>query len=125
ANPDDPDDLTFNAPTRPSELAALTDEQMFRLLQKMAFANRIDVYDKVKFEADGRLIAALTAFKSEAASAAERSDRGARRRRVATWVLVALTLAVAGHTIALLVDSSSGDDEPAPGVTSPAVTTTR
>lgn len=61
--PQDPDDLSYNTPDRPSELTSLTDEELFRLLRKVAFANRWSFDAKVQFEATARLISALRGFK--------------------------------------------------------------
>jgi hypothetical protein len=82
--PDDPDDLLYNVPTRPSELAGLSDAQLFRLLRKVAFANEWRFDTKVQFEAASRLIAALKDFKDAA-------DRAARFVIGLTIVLVILT----------------------------------
>jgi hypothetical protein len=82
--PDDPDDLHYNVPERPSQLAALSDSDLFRLLQKVAFANNWQFDTKVQFEATGRLIAALTDFKKS-------SDRAATVLIFLTLALVVLT----------------------------------
>src|SRR4051794_33364509 len=85
SNPDDPDDLSFNAPSKPSELVALSDEEMFRLLRKMAFANTWPPRDVMRFEATARLIAALKDFKTS-------SDKAARGLFWVTVALVVLTI---------------------------------
>jgi hypothetical protein len=83
-SPGDPDDLGYNVPQRPSQLAGLSDRDLFRLLQKVAFANNWPFDSKVQFEATGRLIAALTDFKKS-------SDRAATVLIILTLALVALT----------------------------------
>jgi len=94
-NPADPDDLQYNTPGQPSELTALSDEDLFRLLRKVAFANHWRFDTQVQFEAEGRLIAALKEFKSS-------SDRSAEALIRLTIVLVILTLVLVGLTIDLL-----------------------
>jgi hypothetical protein len=84
-NPDDPDDLVYTNPEKPSELTAMSDEEMFRLLHKVAFANLWRVDTKIQFEATARLIAALKDFKTS-------SDRAADRISALTVVLIALTV---------------------------------
>jgi hypothetical protein len=93
--PDDPDDLSYLTPNRPSELVALTDDDLFRLLQKVAFANNWSFDAKVQFEATGRLIAALKDFKRS-------SDRTGTALIVLTLVLVLLTAVLVWLTIELL-----------------------
>lgn len=83
-SPHDPDDYGYITPTRPSELTALADEDLFRLLRKVAFANQWPFDAKVQFEATGRLIAALKEFKKS-------SDRTGRALIFLTLVLVVLT----------------------------------
>lgn len=92
--PDDPDDLSYNVPERPSELASLSDEQLFRLLRKVAFANRWQFDTKVQFEAASRLIVSLKDFKKS-------SDRSARALIWLTLVLVGLTLVLIWLTLRL------------------------
>jgi len=93
--PSDPDDLSYNVPAKPSELGSLTDEELFRLLQKVAFANNWQFDAKVQFEAMARLIAALKDFKSS-------SDRSDRAVIFLTLVLVALTGVLVWLTVELL-----------------------
>lgn len=90
-NPDDPDDLSYNFPTKPSLLVALSDDDMFRLLRKVAYANNWGFDSKVQFEATGRLIAALRDFKRS-------SDKAAARILALTIALVALTVALVAMT---------------------------
>jgi hypothetical protein len=82
--PDDLDDLSYHEPQKPSELVALSDEEMFRLLRKTAFANLWRFSDKVQYEATARLIAALKDFKRS-------SDRTGNALIGLTVVLVVLT----------------------------------
>lgn len=56
---DDPDDLGHTVPQKPSELAALSDDELFALVRKIAFANMWQVSEKAEFEATARLIASL------------------------------------------------------------------
>ena len=83
--PDDPDDLSYEVPERPSDLTSLTDTELFRLLRKVAFANMWQFDTKVQFEATARLIAALKDFKKS-------SDRAAAAVIFLTVVLVVLTI---------------------------------
>lgn len=84
SSPNDPDDLAYNEPGRPSELAGLSDAQLFQLLRKVAFANHWRFDTKVQFEAASRLITALKEFEQS-------SDRAARILIGLTGVLVVLT----------------------------------
>jgi hypothetical protein len=93
--PEDPDDLGYNTPDRPSELTALSDDDLFRLLRKVAFANHWSFDSTVQFEATGRLIAALKDFKTS-------SDRSSRVLIALTGVLIALTVALVVLTIYLV-----------------------
>jgi hypothetical protein len=68
---------------------------LFRLLQKVAFANNWQFVAKVQFEAAARLIAALKDFKSSS----ERSDRVLI---FLTVVLIALTGVLVWLTVELL-----------------------
>lgn len=95
-NPADPDDLQYNTPEKPSELTALSDDDLFRLLRKVAFANLWRFDTQVQFETEGRLIAALKEFKTS-------SDRSAQALIALTVVLIILTLVLVGLTIVLLV----------------------
>jgi hypothetical protein len=94
-NPNDPDDLTYNLPNRPSELTSLADEDLFQLLRKVAFANRWPFDSQVQFEATGRLIAALKDFKAS-------SDRSGRILIYLTVVLIVLTVVLVVLTVAVL-----------------------
>jgi hypothetical protein len=93
--PGDPDDLLYVTPNRPSELTSLTDEDLFRLLQKVAFANNWQLDAKVQFDATARLIAALKDFKAS-------SDRSAKVLIALTVVLIILTAVVVWLTIELV-----------------------
>jgi hypothetical protein len=93
--PDDPDDLSYVIPNKPSELTSLEDEDLFRLLRKVAFANQWTFDAKVQFETTGRLITALKDFKAS-------SDRSARALIFLTLVLVVLTGVLVWATIELL-----------------------
>jgi hypothetical protein len=93
--PHDPDDLSYNVPEKPTELTSLTDDELFRLLQKVAFANLWQFEAKVQFEATARLIAALKAFKAS-------SDRSDRVLIFLTLVLIALTGVLVWLTLELL-----------------------
>jgi hypothetical protein len=93
--PDDQDDLSYNVPGKPSELTALTDEELFRLLRKVAFANRWPFDAKVQFEATARLIEALKDFKAS-------SDRSAKVLIGLTVVLVILTAVIVWLTVELV-----------------------
>jgi hypothetical protein len=93
--PEDPDDLLYNTPDRPSELTALSDDDLFRLLRKVAFANHWGFDSQVQFEATGRLIAALKDFKAS-------SDRSSRVLIWLTGVLIALTIVLVVLTIYLV-----------------------
>lgn len=88
-HPEDPDELSFNIPDRPSQLIALDDDDMWRLLRKVAFANQWAFDTKVRFEAEARLISALKDFKRS-------SDRTGR------W-LIGLTIALVALTVILVV----------------------
>jgi hypothetical protein len=92
---DDPDDLTYVMPDKPSQLTALTDDDLFRLLRKVAFANKWSFDAKVQFEATGRLIAALKEFKQS-------SDRSANVMIILTLVLVGLTAVLVWLTVELV-----------------------
>jgi hypothetical protein len=92
---DDPDSLTYVTPNKPSELTALTDDDLFRLLRKIAFANNWPFDAKVQFEATGRLIAALKEFKQS-------SDRSATVMIVLTIVLIGLTGVLVWLTVELV-----------------------
>lgn len=94
--PDKEDDVTnFLTPNKPSHFRALTDAELFLMLQKCAFANDWSLDAKVQFEATGRLIAALTDFKRS-------SDRASSALIRLTVVLIVLTAALVGLTVALL-----------------------
>jgi hypothetical protein len=82
--PDDPDDLLYNVPEKPSQLLALSDENLFRLLRKVAFANDWQFDTKVQFEATARQIAALKDFRNAA-------DRSSRWLITLTAVLIVMT----------------------------------
>jgi hypothetical protein len=92
--PDDADDLSFATPNRPSELASLADDDLFRLLQKVAFSNNWPFDAKVQFEATARLIAALKGFKKS-------SDRTGWALIFLTFVLVILTVVLVWLTTEL------------------------
>jgi hypothetical protein len=94
SNPQDPDHLSYNTPERPSELTSLTDDELFRLLRKVAFANYWQFDTKVQFEATARLIAALKDFKKS-------SDRTGWALIFLTLVLVVLTVVLVWLTIEL------------------------
>jgi hypothetical protein len=93
-NPEDPDHLAYNTPERPSELTSLSDDQLFRLLRKVAFANRWQFDTKAQFEATARLIAALKSFKKS-------SDRTGWALIFLTLVLVVLTVVLVWLTVKL------------------------
>jgi hypothetical protein len=93
--PSDPDDLSYVTPEKPSELTALTDEELFRLLRKIAFANKWSFDGKVQFEATSRLIEALKDFKAS-------SDRSAKVLIGLTVVLVILTVVIVWLTVELV-----------------------
>ena len=94
-HPQDPDDLLYNTPNRPSELTALSDGDLFRLLRKVAFANHWGFDSQVQFEATARLIAALKDFKTS-------SDRSSRVLIWLTVVLIVLTIVLVVLTIYLV-----------------------
>lgn len=73
----------------------MTDDDLFRILRKVAFANQWQFNEKVRFEAEARLIAALKAFK-------ESSDRTGRWLIGLTIALVALTVILVLLTIAIV-----------------------
>lgn len=87
-NPADEDDLSFHMPTKPSQLVGLSDEDMFRMLRKVAFANKWQLDAKVQFEATARLIAALKDFK--------------RASDFASKVLIGLTAMIVVLTVVLV-----------------------
>lgn len=93
--PDDSDDYGYITPTRPSELTGLADEDLFRLLRKVAFANHWPFDAKVQFEATARLIAALKDFKQS-------SDRSANVMIFLTVVLIVLTAVLVWLTVELV-----------------------
>ncbi len=74
---EDPDNLSYTTPNKPSELTALSDEALFGLLQKVAFSNQWQLDAKIQFEATARLIAAMKGFKksSDRAAVASSSSR--------------------------------------------------
>jgi hypothetical protein len=76
-------------------LTALSDEDLFALLRKAAFANHWSFDTKVQFEATARLIAALRAFKKS-------SDRSATVMIVLTLVLIVLTAVLVWLTVELV-----------------------
>ena len=78
------DDLTLNFPAKPSELRALTNEQLATLYRKLAYANKYPFDTMVERELAVRLVDALVAFKKS-------SDRTARWVIGLTVVLVAMT----------------------------------
>jgi hypothetical protein len=94
-DPNDPDDFAYNVPDKPSQLTSLTDEELFRLLRKVAFANRWSFDTKVQFEATSRLIGALEDFKTS-------SDRSAKVLIALTVVLVLLTAVIVWLTLELV-----------------------
>jgi hypothetical protein len=93
-NPEDPDDLSYSIPTKPSELTALSDEEMFRVLHKTGFANKWPVDAKIQFEATARLIAALKDFRRS-------SDRASKVMIVLTILIAALTVVLVWLTASL------------------------
>jgi hypothetical protein len=84
----------FLMPTKPSQLRALSDEELSRFLHKVAFANMWPISAKVQFETSARLIAALKDFK-------ESSDRSAKVLVGLTIVLVILTAVLVWLTLRL------------------------
>ena len=89
------DEAAEPTPTRPSELTALSDEDMFRILRKVAFANYWGFDTQVQFEATGRLIAALKDFKRS-------SDWSSRVLIALTIALVVLTAMIVVLTVVLV-----------------------
>jgi hypothetical protein len=80
APPVDPDEEPgYVMPTSPSELQDMSDEAVFAMLRKVAFANAWDDGAKVQFEAMARSVEALREFRD-----------GARRNAHATFFLTAV-----------------------------------
>jgi len=73
----------------------MSDQELFRLLRKVAFANHWPFDSQVQFEATARLISALNDFKAS-------SDRSSQVLIALTVVIIVLTLVLVGLTVALL-----------------------
>ena len=87
------DDLSYLTPSGPSALAELTNVEVQRLYRKIAFANRHPWDRQVELELIGRFTVALKGFK-------DASDKASKQLAMLTWVLVALTVVIAGFTVA-------------------------
>ena len=81
----DEDDLGFIAPNKPSELRALSNDELATGYRKLAFGGRYPFDRMFEMEAEFRLISSLADAKAAA-------DRSARVLNVLTLVLVVLTL---------------------------------
>jgi len=92
--PEQEDEDGFLTPSKPSQLRALTDDELFRMLRKVAFANHWPLNAKVEYEATARLIAALKDFRRS-------SDRAAALLVVLTIALVVLTAVIVWLTAEL------------------------
>jgi hypothetical protein len=88
----DEDNLGAVPPSKPSELRAMPDEELFRFYRKLAFSNRYPFDRMVELELTMRLIMALESFKGAA-------DRSARTLNVLTFVLVVLTIVLIVLTV--------------------------
>jgi hypothetical protein len=92
--PEQEDDPSFLTPSKPSELRALPDEELYRLFRKLAFANTWPFHAMFEMELRARLIAALKDFK-------QASDRSARVLIVLTAVIGVLTVVLVWLTATL------------------------
>jgi hypothetical protein len=86
---DDEDNLNFTTPHRPSELRQISNEELFMLWRKIAFANMHQWSSRIQNEMNERLIIAL----NDHAKASARGNR----------VMVFLTVAVALLTVVLVL----------------------
>ena len=89
--PEREDDLGLVTPNTPSQLIALSDEELFRLVRKLSFANRWPVSEQVQFEATGRQIEAIDELLAET----KRTNRASRVTATISLVIAAAALAVA------------------------------
>jgi hypothetical protein len=96
--PESEDELLYLTPGTPSQLAQLTEPELFRLFRKVAMANTWPTNTQVEYEMMARLIMALEEH-------SHASDRAARRLETLTKVLVTLTIVIAIFTIALFFRS--------------------
>lgn len=94
------DQSGYLTPSRASQLAALTDDELWRLYRKIAFANQHPHSVMIEHEMRARLIAALTGFR-------ESSEKASKRLEFLTWVLVVLTVVIVVFTIALFYREAS------------------
>lgn len=92
----DPDDLSFSFPSKPSELVALTDDELFDLWRRIAFGNRHTFDAIVEKELQSRSITALKEFHAS-------SDQASGAIKWLTIALVVLTVVITAFTIALVV----------------------
>jgi hypothetical protein len=81
---EDEDDLAWIPPTMPSDLRALSDEDLATTYRKLAFSGHYPFDRMYEMEAEFRLIQSLAAAKQAA-------DRSAKILNVLTLVLVVLT----------------------------------
>jgi len=88
------DEQGYAIPAQPSDWAALTDDEFFRLRRKIEHENRWRFDLMIQNELASRLIHALALTRAS-------SDAAAKRLAWLTVVLVVLTVVIAGFTIAL------------------------
>lgn len=74
----------------------MSDDEILAFYRNLAFAMSHSFDRMVELELMGRFTVALKGFK-------ESSDKASSRLLVATWVLVALTVVIAGLTVALII----------------------
>jgi hypothetical protein len=86
--PEKEDESGYLTPSQPSQLAALTDEELFRLYRKLAFANLHPHSAMIEHESRARLIRAMTAFHTS-------SEKASRKIAALTWALIALSVVIA------------------------------
>lgn len=89
---DDLDDLEFTSPKKPSDLAAMTDEELLTLLRKVSFANSWHLDAKMRHEVAVRQVIALREFQASAGRSSDTIERLTRWLIVLTGVIVALTI---------------------------------
>jgi hypothetical protein len=83
-------------PRDPDDLGEMSDDDVRAFYRDLAFSAKHPFDRMVELELIGRFTVALKGFK-------ESSDTASTRLLIATWVLVGLTAAVVGLTIALIL----------------------
>lgn len=92
--PEREDKEGFALPTRASDWAALTNDEIFRLRRKIERDNRWPYSAQLENEMTTRLIQAMGRLQRS-------SDVAASRLYLLTWALVVLTVVIAAFTVAL------------------------